>query len=230
MQSGPPQIAEALVAILLPPACREEILGDLVERYRSPGQYVWDAAATIPLVIASRIRRTSDPQLVLMHALVLYLAFTGAAWLTDRGLLPAQWGLLRLAIPAPTGILGLLLDDAYAKPGYRSAWQLVRGPAVGIGLILFSQSVFWTGVPDFGLSRSTVFSGCAMSLLLCSAVRLMFRPEPTVHSANAPADWLKRTGQERPEPNAAPARRVAGIVMAVTMVSLWIAYEIYRRG
>ena len=30
MRSGPSKAAEAIVALLLPPACREEVLGDLV--------------------------------------------------------------------------------------------------------------------------------------------------------------------------------------------------------
>ncbi len=57
MRSRPSKTAEAIVAIFLPPACREEVLGDLHERYRSPGQYALDAIRTVPLVIYSRIIR-----------------------------------------------------------------------------------------------------------------------------------------------------------------------------
>ena len=53
----------------MPPACREEVLGDFCERYRSPAQYAFDAVFTVPLVISSRIRRTSDPQIVLIQSL-----------------------------------------------------------------------------------------------------------------------------------------------------------------
>jgi len=59
MHSGPSKTAEAIVAIFVPPACREEVLGDLHERYRSPGQYAMDAVRTVPFVVYSRILRTS---------------------------------------------------------------------------------------------------------------------------------------------------------------------------
>src|SRR5215471_5311467 len=60
MNSGPSKTAEAIVAVFVPPACREEVLGDLHERYSSSGQYGLDAVRTIPLVIISRyaVRQT----------------------------------------------------------------------------------------------------------------------------------------------------------------------------
>src|SRR5437016_2809889 len=46
MCSGPSKAAEAIVAVFVPPACREEVLGDLHERYSSPRQYALDALRT----------------------------------------------------------------------------------------------------------------------------------------------------------------------------------------
>lgn len=63
---------EAVVARLIPPDCREEVLGDLHERNISFARYLLDALHTIPLVVASRIRRTSDPGLLAMYAIVCY--------------------------------------------------------------------------------------------------------------------------------------------------------------
>src|SRR5689334_16160478 len=117
MRPHPSKTAEAAVAVFVPPACRAEVVGDLYERYRSPGQYGMDAVRTIPLVILSRIRRTADSQVVVMQALALYASFLGAAWLKDRAFLSGDWGLFRLAIPAGMAMLGLILEDAYAKPG-----------------------------------------------------------------------------------------------------------------
>lgn len=68
MYSGPSKAAEAIAALFVPPACREEVLGDLRERCSSPRQYAVDALRTIPLVIISRIRRTADPQVLLIQA------------------------------------------------------------------------------------------------------------------------------------------------------------------
>src|SRR6516225_7621174 len=93
MRSGPSKVAEAIVTLLLLPACREEVLGDLHERYRSPLQYGVEALCTVPLVILSRIRRTSDPRVLLIQAFALYASFLTAAWFKDAGLLQAQWGL-----------------------------------------------------------------------------------------------------------------------------------------
>ena len=83
-RSGPSRAAEAIVALLLPPVCREEILGDLHERYRGSAQYSLEVVCTVPLVIISRIRRTADPQVLLIQAFALYVSFLGAAWWVSR--------------------------------------------------------------------------------------------------------------------------------------------------
>jgi hypothetical protein len=64
MSPGPSKIVEAIVAALVPPACREEVLGDLHERFKSPLQYFFEAVCTVQLVILSRMRRTADPQVL----------------------------------------------------------------------------------------------------------------------------------------------------------------------
>ena len=195
MSSGPSRPAEMIVGILTPPACREEVLGDLHERYRSPLQYGFDALGAVPLVILSRIRRTADPQVLVMQAFALYLSFLTAARFHDGSLLQAQWGLLRLALPAGIALLGLVLEDAYALPGRRSPLRLVRGPIVGICLALLSQGILRSRNPEIPLPGWILFYGCAMSLLLSSAIRLLFPPiAHGLQGVNAPAFWLKRAG------------------------------------
>jgi hypothetical protein len=61
MESGPSQIVEALVYWLLPPTCREEVLGDMRERHQNSIQFLVEAISTVPHVIYGRIRRTTDP-------------------------------------------------------------------------------------------------------------------------------------------------------------------------
>src|SRR3954465_12379079 len=99
VKQGPSRRAEAFVAIFLPEGCREEVLGDLYERYRSPAQYAGDAAATVPLVIASRIRRASDLQLLLIEAAAMYISYLSVAWYIDEAFLTAHRGTLLLVIP-----------------------------------------------------------------------------------------------------------------------------------
>lgn len=63
LQTGPPRWMEALVSSLLPPACREPVLGDLYERSLERGWrlsslgYLGDAAATVPFVLRSQLGR-----------------------------------------------------------------------------------------------------------------------------------------------------------------------------
>lgn len=63
LYTGPPQWMQAVVSSLLPPACRETVLGDLQERFgerderaRWPG-YVGDVVTTVPQVWRSQMRR-----------------------------------------------------------------------------------------------------------------------------------------------------------------------------
>jgi hypothetical protein len=222
MDPGPSQAAEAIVAILLPPACREEVLGDLHERYRSPAQYGAEAACTVPLVILSRIRRTSDPQVLLMHAFAWYVSFLVAARVTDGALLNAQWGLVRLAIPAGVAVLVLMLEDAYARPVPRSALQLARGPVLGLGFALLSQGMFRLSNPDLALPGRIAFYGCAAGLLLSSAVRLLFPPVmDQLKGAHVPADWLKRSGGSDTRVVEAIAVIVALLLILLVVFRAW---------
>jgi hypothetical protein len=221
MACGPSKSAETIVAILVPPACREEVVGDLHERYRSRSQYALEALITVPLVILSRVRRTADPQVVLIQAFVLYLSFLCAAWFKDAALLQARWGLLRLAIPAGITLLVVMLEDAYASPGRRSPVGLVRGPVLGLAFALASQGLFWSGNPDLALPRWILLSGCAMSLLLSSAVRMLFPPATQwFHGANVPADWLKQSGGSGEKFKTLPAIAAAFLLLLVAL-RLW---------
>ena len=167
MRASPSKAAEAIIAILVPPACREEVLGDLHERYRSPSQYAAEALLAVPLVILSRVRRTTDPAILLLQACVLYLAFAGAAWSNDEHFLTQNWGLLRLCVPAGVALLTMVLEDAYARQTPRTARQLSRGPRFGAAMAL----LFGRNLPVW-----TLFAGCGMGLLLSSAVRMLFPP------------------------------------------------------
>jgi hypothetical protein len=175
----PPKTVEAIAAFFIPSACREEVLGDLHERFTSPLRYCVDVLRTVPHVIMSRIRRTADPQLLLWHAFVLYLCFWGAAWYLDPALQHDSWGLLRLAIPSALVLLGMLLDDAYAKRGQRSQLQLIRGPLLGIAFAFLSQAVLWAAGSSLTLSLRIVLWAGALGLVLTLALRLAFSPRST---------------------------------------------------
>jgi hypothetical protein len=156
--------ALSLAGFLIPPACREEVLGDLLERNATLARFCVDALRTIPYVIVCRIRRTVDPQLFLMHALVLLLCYWRAAQYAD---------LLRLAILVVIVLLCLLLEDAFAKAGPRSRLHLMRAPLLGFA------ATFLVRFEGIALPLNIVLYGGAMGLPLILALRLMFSPQST---------------------------------------------------
>ncbi|HYL75278.1 MAG TPA: hypothetical protein VEU96_13790 [Bryobacteraceae bacterium] len=172
---APPRVAEAIIGWLIPPVCREHVLGDLHERYRSTSQYLHDAMRTVPLVILSRIRRITDPQLLLMEAFALYLSFVIAAWwLGPASFLYEDWGLLRLAIPTAVTLLALILVDAYANPARRFSLKPALQAAIGISFAFLSQSILWTTGGEFAVPWKIMMYGAGGSLILISALRVFF--------------------------------------------------------
>lgn len=133
MPDGPSPGLERIVGAVIPPACREEVLGDLREKYISPFQYVRLAISVVPFVILSRIRRTSDLQMRMTEALLIYACFLAAAWYNERAVLTTQQGLFRVAIPTAVNLLDLFFEDAWAGGSKWVLW-LVRGLALGIGI------------------------------------------------------------------------------------------------
>jgi hypothetical protein len=160
MPSGPSKTLETLAGLLIPPACREEVLGDLHERYKSPGRYLFDAASTAPFVLLSRMRRTTEAQVLIMEALLLYAAFLVSAWHYDSALMKEQWALAGLAIPAGFMLAVVVLEAAWAPK------ILIFGPLLcGWCLKLLLPWLTWT-VSLYGL---------AAGMFLVSSLRWMFR-------------------------------------------------------
>jgi len=182
MSTRPPRKLEAIVGFFLPPACREEVLGDLHERYTGRLQYTFLAIRVVPCVIVSRIRRTADARVLLMEALLIYASYLTAAWYTERTLLIDQWGFYRLAIPAILAVAFMMLEDAWAPVRERSPLRLTGEVAVGM---LFAFLWMVRALPD-----TLNLVGASASLLLVSTVKILFRPQiDKPHAATGPAAW-----------------------------------------
>jgi hypothetical protein len=164
MRPGPPRILEGLAKGLIPPARREEVLGDLYERYKSPPQYLGDLVSTLPFVILSRIMRTTHIRLLLMDALLIYGSFLAVAWYMARRLVTEEGGLVRLAIPAGLTLLYLLISEAFKRPD--SDWMrplFIRLALVGLCGLL-------------GLMTDANLYSFLLSTMLVSTSRLLFEP------------------------------------------------------
>ena len=178
MRPTPPKVAEAVVGLLIPPACREHVLGDLHERYTGPRRYVADAVGTVPRVIVSRIRRTTDPQVFVMEASALYFSFLAAArWLGGTSFLYERSGFLRLAIPALVALLALMLADAYARPGKRLPRKAVLEATLGVAFAFLSQAALSVTYPPSVVPGWIMISGGALSVVLVSTLRMLFPPD-----------------------------------------------------
>lgn len=172
---GPSRIAEFLVALIVPPARREEILGDLHERYTSPLHYFFDTLRITPFVIFSQIRRTSDAQTVLLEATTIYASYLGGALLANSHTDPAI-----LAVAAAISLIAMHLADLYWKP-----YSL----AIGF-LAAFASMNRW-------LPWNVLLMGSALGFIFCSGVRLLFAPAPgQLRGIHVPASWLKSENRE----------------------------------
>jgi hypothetical protein len=158
METRPPALIDAAVRLLIPPACREHVVGDLWERYSSPWQYVVDAARTLPFVVASQMRRTSDLLLLVMHVLPAFLLFGGLRTGPDV-VDPAGW--LRAAVPTIAVAIALVLRDAYRSPTPRSLRHATVDATVAVACALLSQCALALAAPHFLLTPRAMFGGSA---------------------------------------------------------------------
>jgi hypothetical protein len=102
----PPAWLERIVLLVIPPAAREAVAGDLWETCRAPRQYAAEALRTVPFVILSQMRRNLNLPALMLQGAIAFVCLGGAAALA---LLPA-----------------LMLRQAYqatARPSPRHAFR-----------------------------------------------------------------------------------------------------------
>jgi hypothetical protein len=206
MPSGPSKALEAIVGLFVPPACREEVLGDLHEKYSGTAQYILLALQAVPCVIVSRIWRMTDARVLLMETLLIYASYLAAAWYTNKAFLYGRYGLSRLAVPAVLAVAFMMIEDAWSAAREKSPWRLTA--EVGLGTFL-AFSWMERRLPD----TLNLFGACA-SLLLVSAVRILFRPQFSRHQIAA--------GPVAPSEPAALAEITKGLLAAagVTLIAI----------
>jgi hypothetical protein len=119
----PPRSIEFLIGLLIPRARREDVLGDMHERYRSQIAYAADAVTAVPAAILCQIRRATPAPFLLLEVLLVY-----ASYLAGAVLMSWADGPPRLATVSRTTLvvlIGLLLHHAYADFPSKSRLKLI---------------------------------------------------------------------------------------------------------
>lgn len=162
MTLRPPAVIESVVGLLVPPLAREHVLGDLAERYTSPGQYMLDALLTVPAVVISQIRRTSFFLLWPMIGFGLTISFGRGA---------EEWW-PRAVIPAVITLLAFMFRDAYRVPDLqRPRRKGLVDIAIVAGTVLAAEAGVGLWRPEW-LMTSEGLQGGAMALAVLYLLRL----------------------------------------------------------
>ena len=175
----PLEIVEDLVGWMLPPACREEVLGDLYERCGNVSQYAASAMVVTPRVIWSQIRRNTDAMVFLLTA--CGIGFSFAAGSNDLPEDVNGWTLLRVAIPAVAALLVLLVRNGYAEAETRRQRAITLDVAAAMGVAWMTQAVLiFVSRSDLALPDWLPTAGAAFGWLFVIVLRALFPPQMSV--------------------------------------------------
>lgn len=174
MSGGPPRWLELAVTPLVPPVAREEVLGDLWERYRSPWRYLADVARAVPWLATSQALRSTDPALFMLLGFILFASFGGLE--PQRALLTAPIALP--ALPAAAcGLAALVLRNAYRREDLWT-WHRAMGDVASLAAaILVSQALVTLGdaigliAPSWRLPLGWAIGGLIFSALAILLLR-----------------------------------------------------------
>ena len=125
VEARPPALIDWTVRVLIPPAMREAVVGDLWERYRSPLQYFAEGMKIMPYAVVSQVRRSANFPLLATQALMLFGClggFVGDDDVRSTVIDAPRWE--GAAIAAITALFGLVLRDAYRGT---EQWTVQRG-------------------------------------------------------------------------------------------------------
>jgi hypothetical protein len=144
MEACPPISMEALIQALIPPMVREEIAGDLRERYRSPIQYLCDAFSLLPALWLSQIRRGSSLYMLGLQAFILFACLGGFA---IENIHPPLWA--RAAIPSLAALVGLTMRDIYRASDHPTIKTALADAAVALACAVSAELALAAWAPKF---------------------------------------------------------------------------------
>jgi hypothetical protein len=147
-------------------------VGDLNERYRSPGKYLVDALCVLPFVIASQVRRSSSLPRVVVRAFVLwYGAFLGTR----------QESWLVATVPTVLATVALILRDAYrptapSSPSPTPPREAAFDIALVCACVLLAETVAALWAPELLLSRQALVFGVPLGCVALFILRMQNPP------------------------------------------------------
>jgi hypothetical protein len=166
--------------LLLPSAAREGVLGDLSERYRTPLLYASEALCVMPFLIASQIRRNTNPPALAIIAFLFFVFCFGGNAPSDAASDVPRW--LRAAIPTVAGLIGLVLRDAYrnaeATPVRRASFDILTAIVfIVVSQVALASLIATAGwSPDWILSlRRAVMTAFALPMVFCLRLAADYR-------------------------------------------------------
>ncbi|HYE51297.1 MAG TPA: hypothetical protein VEB20_16990 [Azospirillaceae bacterium] len=111
VEARPPALIGRLLHLLIPPPAREAVMGDLEERYRSPGQFASEGIRAVPYLIASQARRTSSVPVIGLQIFILMACLGGLDPDLGRRVAVPDWA--PGAVASAAALLGLVLRNIY---------------------------------------------------------------------------------------------------------------------
>ena len=163
VEARPPKVIERVVQLLMPPASREHVLGDLSERYLSPRQYLVDALRILPFVLVSRVRRTCNPQLD--TAVVVMLWFWAVIWGSGEHV----W--IAAGIPVFVAISVLILRGAYRANHLEFLPPPPADYEWAASGVLLSQVILEITSPTLLLSTDALLGGFPVGFMMIFFIR-----------------------------------------------------------
>ncbi len=155
--TAPPAILEKVLQLLIPPAAREAVVGDLREIYCGPAQYLAEALRTVPRVVLSCAIRAANPPLLLLQG--------GLVFFCLMGLSASLWRLSPVEAVLGTVVVlaGTLLCETYRQIGRPTVERsIVEAILIAIFIIGFCPEILGrlrmapVGTPDFQLALQFV--------------------------------------------------------------------------
>lgn len=173
-----PGLVGRLIQMVLPPASREAVMGDLAESCRSPGQLAAEGLRSVPPLVAGQARRASRLPVIGLQLFILFACLGGFELdRSDKMVTNAACA----ALPMGLAMVGLLLRNIYrgeADPVRQGFFDAVTAALCVVAQQTVMHVLIGAGLidPAWVLSRSLIVLAC-LSFPILWTLGAMENPE-----------------------------------------------------